>query len=212
MPLGSTSDVPQEKGEWVGKAELRERGWTPAMIARLLGEPDLKVRNPYYRAGFPMRLFRRARVDLLETTPEFATLRSIGAAHSERAKAAAARRADQLLETARAYQPKLPERMDYHRLVRSAIQHYNDENEHRGKFAELGSDVTFLARIAWNHFRHHLTDWDTTWEGFARKPGVRRAYVAAATSLAAHVCDAFPELQQAAQAWLERKRTSDTRP
>jgi len=195
-----------DAGEVLRRTELRGRGWTDAMIGRLLSAPDMTLPNPEYRSGAPMRLYRRARVEAIETTPEFTELREAGARRAERAKNVAVRRAAELVAKARAYEPELPTTLDYEQLKKRAIRIYNTQSLHRGDRATLDSDAAFLARMSWNYFRHHMTDWDATWEGFSGKPGVREAYIAAAGSLASHVCERFPVLRDAARAWLDRKQ------
>lgn len=197
-----------DAGDLLKRSELRERGWTDSMIRRLLTEPDATLPNPEYRSGAPMRLYLRERVEVLETSTDFLRLRDIGAQRAERARKAATRRAASLVETARCYVPTLPAALDYVRLLKHAIRAYNDENMHRERFADPSSDPAFLARISWNYFRHHLTDWDATWDALSGKPGVRDAYLVAAGALTAHVCERFPLLREAATAWLVRKQSS----
>lgn len=197
-----------DTGAVVTRAQLRERGWTDSMIARLLGEPDMTLPNPRYRSAAPMRLYRRERVETIEASVEFAARREIGARRAERSKASASRRAANLVMKARAYIPSMPGLISYDSVLERAIHHYNEENLLRGRVAGRDSDPAFLARLAWNYVRHHLTDWDATWEGFSGKPGVRDAYLAAAASLTAHVCAQHPALCAAAGAWLERERST----
>jgi hypothetical protein len=208
MRTAPTKDVHLaiQASELLKRTELRERGWTSTMIARLLPEPDAVLPNPRYRSAAPMRLYRRERVELVEATAEFTRLRETGARRAARSKASAARRAVELVGSARAYRPELPTTLKYERLLKRAVDHYNVANLHRGDYADHTSSPEFLARTAWNFFRHHLTDWDATWERLAGKPGVRDAYIAAAESLTAHVCARFPVLREAASAWMQRKR------
>lgn len=58
--------------ECIGAVALKERGWTEAMIRDLLGEPDLRVKNPHYSSADPMRLWRLQRAEAAEGAPEFA--------------------------------------------------------------------------------------------------------------------------------------------
>jgi hypothetical protein len=56
----------------VSASDLKRRGWTEAMISRLLGTPDERQPNPYYpSAGTPMRLYLSPRVEAAEASPEF---------------------------------------------------------------------------------------------------------------------------------------------
>ncbi|MFJ8105238.1 hypothetical protein [Streptomyces sp. NPDC096132] len=66
-------------------AGLRARGWTAAMVRRLLGEPDLLRPNPYVRAAPQIRLYRVERVEAAERGAEF---RAVSAALGRRSTAA----------------------------------------------------------------------------------------------------------------------------
>jgi hypothetical protein len=57
--------------ELLTPSELKGRGWNGRLIALLLGEPDERKRNPYYKAGPPMKLYKVARVLEAENSNEF---------------------------------------------------------------------------------------------------------------------------------------------
>jgi hypothetical protein len=58
--------------EKLSGADIKRRGWTDAMIAQLLGDPDERQPNPHYPdTGAPMRLYLRRRVEQAEATPKF---------------------------------------------------------------------------------------------------------------------------------------------
>ena len=46
--------------------ELKARGWTPARIRQILGEPDLLGTNPIYKTAAPTRLYLTERVQAAE--------------------------------------------------------------------------------------------------------------------------------------------------
>ena len=46
--------------------ELKARGWTPARIRQILGEPDLLGTNPIYKTAAPTRLYLKERVQAAE--------------------------------------------------------------------------------------------------------------------------------------------------
>jgi hypothetical protein len=81
----------------IGAVGLKERGWTESMIRDLLGRPDLRVDNPYYKSAAPMRLWRLQRAEAIEASPEFTARRE----RAER-QCAAARRGAELRMTFRA--------------------------------------------------------------------------------------------------------------
>ncbi|MEV1246717.1 hypothetical protein ACIBO2_27505 [Nonomuraea sp. NPDC050022] len=72
--------------EYFQLAELRERGWSPTMIRKLLDPPDLLRPNPLFRSASPMRLYETGRVVSAEQSESFAALRVRAAQQSEAAK------------------------------------------------------------------------------------------------------------------------------
>ena len=60
-----------KRAELLSTPELRERGWTPAVVRDLLGEPDDTRPNPHSKAAAPMRLWLKERVEATEGTAEF---------------------------------------------------------------------------------------------------------------------------------------------
>ena len=110
--------------------ELRGRGWTETMIQRLLGEPDQRIVNPYYRTAAPMRLYRAARVMVAEAMPAFAERAAKAAVRSARGKAVAQAKAQALLQhvaempvTVRVVEPEV--------LQQRAVAHYNQRQRRR---------------------------------------------------------------------------------
>ncbi|TCR22233.1 hypothetical protein [Streptomyces sp. BK205] len=53
---GRRGQEPRVRRAHLSAAGLRARGWTAGMIRRLLGEPDLRRANPYFRTAPPTRL------------------------------------------------------------------------------------------------------------------------------------------------------------
>lgn len=52
-------------------AGLRARGWTPAMVRQLLGDPDLLRSPPHFRSARQTRLYSVERVEAAERSEEF---------------------------------------------------------------------------------------------------------------------------------------------
>jgi hypothetical protein len=68
---GSNLNTMPYEREYVTPSGMTTHGWTPAAIARFLGEPDDLADNPHYRRAAPMRLYKTERVLAAEQTPEF---------------------------------------------------------------------------------------------------------------------------------------------
>ena len=73
----------------ISKSDLHRRGWTNAMIRKLLGGPNAFVANPHHPSGAEMQLYYLLRVEAIEATSGF---RLVKAKHIARSEAAAARR------------------------------------------------------------------------------------------------------------------------
>ncbi|MCX5523404.1 hypothetical protein AB0L47_04465 [Streptomyces bobili] len=73
----------EDERRYVSLAGLRLRGWTGALVHRLLGSPDRLSVDPRMRAAPQVRLYRVERVEAAERGEEFRrgrTRRSGGAA------------------------------------------------------------------------------------------------------------------------------------
>ena len=72
-------------------ADLRERGWTDAMIGEYLGEPDATRPNPRYWNAAPMKLYLPERVEAAEANPEWPERKARGARRRATSMATATR-------------------------------------------------------------------------------------------------------------------------
>ena len=59
--------------DYFTKTELKTRGWSEALISRLLKKPDFTKQNPRNKRWPPMQLYLRYRVLRLEQTDCFRT-------------------------------------------------------------------------------------------------------------------------------------------
>lgn len=150
-------------------AGLKERGWTPAMVRRLLGEPDAEKPNPYYRSAAPMRLYAHARVVEAEAREEWKKAREQAERRSEAMKLRAAKLSAEAAEKACALPIEIP-RFGNAALTRKACAHYNAHSEARAHAyrryegptggATPDSDPPFLMRITVNFLRHECSDYE----------------------------------------------------
>jgi hypothetical protein len=67
-------------------AGLRARGWTAALVRRLLGEPDLLRPHPLFRTARQIRLYRVERVEAAERGDEFRAVAAAAARRSAEAR------------------------------------------------------------------------------------------------------------------------------
>nr|WP_205615994.1 hypothetical protein [Streptomyces harenosi] len=72
-------------------AGLRARGWTPRMVRRFLGEPDLLRPHPSVRSAPPLRLYAVERVVAAERGEAFRAVAAAAARRSARTRTAVRR-------------------------------------------------------------------------------------------------------------------------
>jgi len=138
--------------------QLAERGWTPAMVRDLLGEPDELRPNPVYRSAAPMRLWALARAAAAEEDPAFAQRQASSRRRSAASAAVAARKRAELL--ARTAEVPVIAR---ERLIGKACASYNAFRAGRDDDytpATPTSGPQFLGRITVNYLRHELTGYE----------------------------------------------------
>jgi hypothetical protein len=129
--------------------ELKERGWTEAMVRRLLGPPDATVPNPVFQSGVRIGLWRVDRVHAVQTTEEWA--RAVDAAHeqAEVRLRSTQRRRDEALQVLDDLPVPLPD-LDRNTLILEACDHYNRSGGRKGRPSGLASPErgpAFLNRI-----------------------------------------------------------------
>lgn len=165
----------------LSSTQLKERGWTPALVKKFLGLPDATKPNPYYRSAAPMQLYALARVEVCEQEDCWKQAAAKAAVRSEAGKTAAARKAAVLITQAERMSITIV-RLPLDTLVNRAIASYNAFHEemlwergHDYERASEQSDPAFLERITVNYIRHNLTEYDTHLEEVAGQVGVSEA-------------------------------------
>ncbi|WP_227025971.1 hypothetical protein [Streptomyces fodineus] len=103
-------------------AGQRARGWTPGMVRRLLGGPDLLRSNPHFGSAPRTRLYRLDRVEAAERGEEFRAVAAAAARRSAAARAAALRRRREVLARIAAEPIDVP-RLTAQRLAEPAVEH-----------------------------------------------------------------------------------------
>ena len=206
-----------------GLPALRERGWTPTLVARFLGAPDALRPNPVYKSAAPSRLYDAARVEAAEALPEFAVARAAPAKRSVSASLSAQLKAARLVQQARETPIVVRKIGDLVELMRLAIASYNDHQAERemrawergqewydmGETATERSDPAFLERITVNYIRHTLTTYDRHLESVAGKVGVREAVAVMRDRVYGAVADTYPQYRAECNRQLERRKEQD---
>jgi hypothetical protein len=181
------------------KAQLKERGWTPALVKKFLGAPDATKPNPYYRSAAPTQLYALARVEACEQEDGWKQEAAKAAARSLVGKTVAARKAAELVAQAETL-PITVRRLPLDTLLRRAIASYNAFHEellwergHDYERASEQSDPAFLERITVNFIRHELTEYDEGLEEVAGRIGVDEAAALIRQRVYAEIARIYPE-------------------
>jgi hypothetical protein len=188
--------------------QLRECGWTDAMVRDLLGDPDELRRNPVYRSAAPMRLYAPDRVSAAEEDPAFAKRKSQAARRSAASAEAAWGKREELLAAAAAVPVTVPV-LDREALIRAACASYNAWNFGREDYirAAPDSDPLFVERIVVNYLRHELTSYEAELGRLFGKVGRADATSVIRERVYGAIADAYPELAAECDRQVSRRAT-----
>lgn len=192
-----------DKGRYVSLAGLRGRGWTPAIVRNLLGEPDLWGRNARDRAMPAVRLYGADRVEVAERGTKFAAARRAALRRGvATVREGSTGRSAALLAMVRATPIVVP-RLAPRTLAERAVRHRNliDEKYARGRAGYAsepatlaGADPAALPRWMVNYLRHALTRYDDLLQGLAGGDGREEAEALLRRRVYGAIAAVYPEL------------------
>lgn len=203
--VGATADQP-----YFTQSDLKDRGWTLSAITKFLGDPDKTKPNPMYRSAAPMKLWDKARVEVVERSAEFTDWKEGSKARRQKAsETMTAVMQAKRLETIQAFTEALRSEVDQslawvktaedlERLEQQAIEHwYNHQTtravEGRGEYPEWPGEVDYDTRVRWveNYVRHALTNYDYLIYCSGGRVGRGEAYDAMKILVAAKVRETY---------------------
>lgn len=200
--------------EYLTLAELRERGWSAAMVRKMLDPPDLVRPNPVFRSAAPTKLYEGERVKAAEQSEPFAALRARASRRSEAAKAAAERRRGETLAGVERLRIVIPA-LEWDVLARRAVAHRNrrdverawDRFDHVPTPARLEDvDGSTLRRWVVNYLRHCLTSYDAALEELFGKVGRASGTSLLQRRIYAAIAEAYPVLAEECQRQLHERQ------
>lgn len=157
------------KEEWLTKAAVKERGWTEGSIKKFLRAPEDTRKNPHYRSGPPMQLWRITTVREAEQNPKFIAWKNKHECRRESLKERAIKQHQQrrslLMEWVDSLSIEVP-KYSKAKLFKFAIENYNELWSSRGDFEKLiyqdfrEIDPEFLHRITVNALLHVLSNYE----------------------------------------------------
>jgi hypothetical protein len=193
---GTAREREEQPRTHISATGLRGRGWTPGMVRRLLGEPDLLTPSPVSRAAPKTRLYRLERVEAVERSEEFRAVAAAAARRSAVAKAAAYRRRREVLTRIAAEPIDVP-RLAPDRLATLAVEHRDRQGEERlGPAGVEDADPSALARWKVNYLRHQLTRYGELLDGLHASTGRAAAEALLRRRVYAAIEEAYPDLAQ----------------
>ncbi|MFF0016682.1 hypothetical protein [Streptomyces sp. NPDC005374] len=170
-------------------AGLRIRGWTAGMIRRLLGEPDLRRTNPYFRTAPQTRLYSVERVEAAERSEEFRAVSAVAARRSAAVKDAALRRRREVLARIAAEPIEVPV-LAPERLAALAVGYrdHQDRGQGPGPGSLDGWKVDYLC--------HRLARYDGILDELSGRTGRAAAERLLRRRVYTAIAQSYPELAQ----------------
>jgi hypothetical protein len=190
---------PRAQRTHLSAAGLRARGWTAGMIRRLLGEPDLRRANPFFRTAPPTRLYGVERVEAAERSEEFRALSAAAARRSAAVKEAALRRRREVLARIAAEPIEVPA-LAPERLEDLAVEFRDrlDGHGHRPSGTGAGpgarSSDRELDRWKVDYLRHLLARYDDILDELSGRTGRAAAEELLRRRVYAAISQAYPDL------------------
>lgn len=149
---------------------LARPGWTRVAVRRFLGDPAATKPNPMYRSAAPMRFWRQERVEAVEAREDWIAWAEQSGRRSERAKEAAARQRNEVLEWVDGLEIQIRAFDSPAALTAAAVAHYNDlwlgrawergDQSLTDKHATSDDSPEFLDRITVNFLRHECSEYE----------------------------------------------------
>ncbi|MEU3076844.1 hypothetical protein [Streptomyces laurentii] len=192
-----------ERTTYVSLAGLRDRGWSDAMIAALLGQADVQGRDPRRWSLAPVRLYLLARVEAVERTPEFAS--SAAADRGWAASLAAAERRRRAVLASIGAAPIDVPRIPATELARRAVRHRHLLEPH-GPGGPGGVTAGAMARWQVGYLRYAMTRYDSLLDGLYGDTGRTEAEQLLRRRVYEAIAAAYPHLAQEC-----RRRMGDVR-
>ena len=191
MPRSNSNATEAGQEALLRRAELKDRGWTEAMIRQILGKPDvvLELRNRR-----TLHLWRAAKVEAAEATPGFQERVAAGQRRAATGLKVAEVRRQATLDWVQGIRVRVPV-LEKDELYRQARRSYEALWESRDDpRTTAGADGTFLDRIAVNFLRHECTRYEALLDDAGGRIGRAEAEVAIRQKVLRCIAEAYPYL------------------
>ena len=186
------------RSDYFNKSDLKDYGWTDALIRKFLGKADMLTANPRYRRAAPQQLYRIDRVTRAEQSEEYqleldrtAKRRVARLAVTETLMRKTLEQVEQLVV--------IVELVEKEKLIQLACESYNRRQAARRSVpavepATPESDAGFLQRICVNYIRHHRTVYHGLLATVRGKIGVQQAAHEIRCQVLTAIAEKYPDL------------------
>lgn len=181
----------------ITKSEVLSRGFTEAMIIKLLPNPILKP-NPRYKNAAPMKLYKLSDVISAQKTEEYKTLYE----KWQKKKFSSTKSVNAKKEKLTDYGKLLADNITVIVLPRKEIVQRVCEHKHLVDEYEVRREV--MDRWIVNYIRHNLTIYDNDLNLFKGKTGKQEAYKIYKKTCLQKIAEAYPQLLEECEAQIEK--------
>jgi hypothetical protein len=192
----------QKPAGFLNMTRLRARGWTPAMIRDLLGQPDRLARNRRFPGAAPVRLYSMARIESMESKAVFRRASALAEARSAAARAGAQHRRERMLRLMNADEISVPRLRDSV-LTARAVRHRDEREGETTNPADV--DRRTMDRWKVNYLRHQLTTYDTLLDELFGQAGRPEAERTLRRRVYSAICNTYPDLAAECQRQLRAR-------
>lgn len=176
------------------QTQLKSRGWTDSLINAFLPEPYQTKPNFYYKKGPPVKLYRPADIETIESGESFKSALNKLKGRKEGAKKSIQTKLEKIKSYVSGLTFEIPV-LSREKLLDEAIANYNSFRE-RYDEADRKSDGKFLRRIQVNYLRHCESAYDDELAEIAGKVGVSVAYLEIRTKVLNEIAILYPWLAE----------------
>jgi hypothetical protein len=182
---------------YLTKTELKQRGWTEAMMKQLLPEPMISV-NPHCRR-MKMYLWKESDVTQAEKKQDFQERIEKRKPHQERAQRAVKTKQEKMKTILLAAIEKIRvKKMDFQKVTRLALSAKRNWYLYTGQWENtaFSPDEKTIQRWTVNYIRHNLTEYDSFLFSVKGKTGISFAYPLYRKAVLEKIADVYPALRE----------------
>ena len=182
---------------YLTKTELKQRGWTEAMMKEMLPDPEISV-NPHCRR---MKMYRWKESDVTQAEKKQAFLERIERRkpHQERAQRVVKTKQEKMKTILTSAIGNIRvKKMDFQKVTRRALGATRNWYLITGQWdnTQFNPDEKTVERWTVNYIRHNLTEYDSFLFSVKGKTGIPFAYPLYRKAVLEKIADVYPQLSE----------------